>query len=202
MADPLGILLFAAGVSRRMRGADKLLEKIDGVPLLTRSARVALETGHPVTVLLPKDSPDRAKVLHGLPLRAVTVADTEPAMSATIRAGIASLRPDAPGAMFLMADMPDLRAADLLLLIEAFVEHGAARVIRATAQDGTPGSPSVVPRRLFPMLAALTGDRGGRDVLGREKPVLVPLPGRRALTDLDTPEDWAAWQAERGGGAS
>jgi molybdenum cofactor cytidylyltransferase len=46
----------------------------------------------------------------------------------------------------------------------------------------------------------LTGDTGAREVLKRhsDRVHLVPLKGDRALTDLDTPEDWAAWRA-RGG---
>ncbi|MGB3754105.1 MAG: hypothetical protein WA954_09435, partial [Parerythrobacter sp.] len=67
--------------------------------------------------------------------------------------------------------------------------------VQATAADLTPGQPVIFPRRLFPALAELQGDVGGRAVLTREVVVTVPLAGRRALVDLDTPEEWAAWRA-------
>mgnify|MGYP006184317219 CR=1 FL=1 len=40
-------------------------------------------------------------------------------------------------------------------------------------------------------------DEGARSVLVRHRARLrlVPLPGHHATTDLDTPEDWAAWRA-------
>jgi molybdenum cofactor cytidylyltransferase len=45
----------------------------------------------------------------------------------------------------------------------------------------------------------LQGDSGGREVMaqaqGRILP--VPLPADHARRDLDTPEDWAAWRAEK-----
>jgi CTP:molybdopterin cytidylyltransferase MocA len=43
----------------------------------------------------------------------------------------------------------------------------------------------------------LNGDRGARIVLEGETVRVLPLPGRRAVTDLDTPEDWEAWRAGR-----
>ncbi|NBR54129.1 MAG: nucleotidyltransferase family protein, partial [Rhodobacteraceae bacterium] len=41
------ILILAAGKSSRMRGRDKHLEEIDGVPLLRRLALAALALGEP-----------------------------------------------------------------------------------------------------------------------------------------------------------
>jgi molybdenum cofactor cytidylyltransferase len=46
-------------------------------------------------------------------------------------------------------------------------------------------------------LARIEGDEGGRSVLKGQQITLVPCPDARALIDLDTPEDWAAWRAER-----
>ena len=190
----LDILVFAAGASRRMLGADKLMQSVGERPLLVHVAQQALKTGHPVTVLLAPDRANRIAALDKLDLGRVLVADAAQGMSASIRAGINALPDRAIGAMFLMADMPDLRSEDLSQLIKFFVDAGGDRVIRATAEDGTPGSPAIVPRRLFAAFKDLSGDQGGREVMRGENPVMVPLPGRRALTDLDTPEDWAAWR--------
>jgi CTP:molybdopterin cytidylyltransferase MocA len=82
-----------------------------------------------------------------------------------------------------------------MALIGAFEGAGGDTVVRAASEDGQPGQPVVFPARLRPDLLALTGDAGGRDILRREEVMLVPLPGRRALTDLDTPEDFAAWRS-------
>ena len=46
-------------------------------------------------------------------------------------------------------------------------------------------------------LMTLKGDEGAKSVIVRHRARLrlVPLPARHATTDLDTPEDWAAWRA-------
>ena len=60
-----------------------------------------------------------------------------------------------------------------------------------------PGHPVLFGRRFFEALAGLTGDRGAREALREAGDFVteVPTAGQRALVDLDTPEDWAAWHA-------
>jgi len=191
------ILLLAAGASSRMRGADKLMEPVEGVPLLLRQARVALGTGVSVIVTLPVDRPARAAVLAGLDLVTVPVPDSALGLSASIRAGVraAGARP----VLVLLADLPEITTDDLLLLL---ARQAAAPdlILRATAADGTPGHPVLFPAWALPGLAALSGDRGARDLLReyRDRTEFITLPARHAVTDLDTPEDWAAWRAGRG----
>ena len=45
VSQDLPILILAAGQSSRMRGRDKLLEEIDGVPLLRRQVDMARAAG-------------------------------------------------------------------------------------------------------------------------------------------------------------
>lgn len=193
---PPALLLLAAGSSSRMRGADKLLEPVDGVPLLVRQARVALATGVPVIVTLPVDRPLRHAALAGLDLMTVPVPDAALGLSASIRAGVkaAGARP----VLVLLADLPEITTDDLSLLL---ARHALAPglILRATAADGTPGHPVLFPDWALPGLAALTGDSGARDLLQqhRDRTELIALPARHAVTDLDTPEDWAAWRAAR-----
>lgn len=178
-----------------MRGADKLMEDVGGEPLLRRSARAALATGLSVIVALRPDRPEREAALEGLAVARVVVPDADRGMSASLRAAVAASPAGAPLAV-LLGDMPEIRTDDLMALIRAFEAAGGDTVVRAASEEGQPGQPVIFPARLRPDLLALTGDAGGRDILRREKVMLVPLPGRRALTDLDTPEDFAAWRSE------
>lgn len=197
MEDVL-ILIPAAGASARMRGADKLLEPVGGESALHRAARVARSTGAKVVVTLPDGGPHaapRRAELGGLDIRALPVRDAHEGMAASLRAGTAAAG-SAMGLMVVLPDMPDVTADDLRALISAF-SVAPTRVVRAAAADGRPGHPVIFPRRLFAELSVVTGDVGGRRVLEGEAVTLVPLPGTRAVTDLDTPEDWAAWRAGR-----
>jgi molybdenum cofactor cytidylyltransferase len=191
------ILILAAGSSSRMRGGDKLLEQVDGQPQLARILQAALQTGLPVTVALPPDRPDRAAVIAGLPARQTTVPDPAQGMAASLTAGLASL-PATAGVMLLLADLPEITAADLITLRDAWAQEPEA-ILRGAAADGTPGHPVCFPPDLRDDLMTLKGDEGARAVLVRHRARLrlIPLPDRHATTDLDTPEDWAAWRAER-----
>ncbi len=194
MGAPVAVLLLAAGRSARMGGRDKLLEEIDGQPLLRRMARRALECGAPLFVTLPAGDRKRAGAICDLPVQVVPVADPAEGMAAALRAGIAALPPRTEGALIMLADMPEIATGDLRRLLAAFAGAGGRRIVRACGPDGTPGNPVVLPARLFAALGQLRGDCGARGLVHAEEVIAVPLPVGHATTDLDTPEDWAAWR--------
>ena len=135
--------------------------------------------------------PERRAALDGLMVRVLAVPDAALGMSASFRA-MADIQ---SAVMVLPADMPDLTAADLASMITAF--RSAPDQILRGSSNGTPGHPVVWPAVLVPGFAQLQGDEGARALL-RQHPVhLHPLPDANALTDLDTPEDWAAWRARQ-----
>jgi CTP:molybdopterin cytidylyltransferase MocA len=188
------LVLLAAGRATRMRGADKMLEPVPTAfgdrPLLEVMARRCLRAG-PTRVVIGPGQPARAALLEGLDVT-VCEAPEGVGMAASIVAGVAGLD---TAVLLVLADMPDVTAADLHLMM-ALGTKAPDAILRAAGEDGRPGHPVLFPADLLPELAALTGDTGARSVLARHGPRvhLVPLSGARALTDLDTPEAWAAWR--------
>jgi CTP:molybdopterin cytidylyltransferase MocA len=189
----VAVLLPAAGASRRMRGRDKLLEVVRGRALLRERAEAALTISADVLVTLPPGGGPRAAVLDGLPVARREVAQAAEGMAASLRAGAAWAQGRrATALMVLLPDMPDLRSEDLKSVLQAYDEN---TILRATSEDGRPGHPVIFPATLLPEMAALSGDEGARALLSRHPVTLCPLQGERAITDLDTPEEWAAWRA-------
>lgn len=188
----LTILLLAAGSSSRMRGGDKLMELVDGERLIATMARRALRVA-PTIITLPALDHPRARPIGYRGATLVPVPDAGDGMSASIRAGVAAL-PDASAVMILPADMPEITSDDLNTMAKAFTRT-PDRIIRATAQDGTPGHPVIFPAPMIPDLMQLSGDEGARSLLSAADVNTVPLPANHATTDLDTPEAWAAWRA-------
>jgi CTP:molybdopterin cytidylyltransferase MocA len=198
MVPTVQILIPAAGASTRMRGADKLLQPVEGRPILRHVAEVALATGSPVAVTLPPDASARQSALEGLPLRLIAVPDASDGMSRSLVRGLQALAGAGPedGLMILPADMPGFTTAALSDLIAAF-RTDPSRILRGGTGDSQPGHPAIFPRDLWPGLASVTGDEGGRSVI-RQNPArvrVIALPGTMATLDLDTPEDWAAWRS-------
>lgn len=192
------ILILAAGSSSRMRGADKLVQPVDGKCILRRVAEVALATGAPVAVTLPVSAPAREAALSGLSVERVGVPDAGLGMSRSIVRGVAAILARNPGPrdgiMVLPADMPGFTVRALGDLIARFADDPVC-IWRGADDQGQEGHPTIFPRDLWPDLAAVTGDEGGRAVIKahRNRVRLMPLPGQMATLDLDTPEDWAAY---------
>lgn len=190
----LAILILAAGASRRM-GRDKLIEPIDGQPLLRRTANRAIAAGvGPVHVALPPAPHPRWDTIYGLDVTPTAVANADEGMNASLRAGVSAL-PDCAGVLLMLADLPDLTPDDLRAVAARFSE--THEVTRGATEDGKPGHPVVFPAALFPDLLQLSGDSGAQSIVQANPHHLVSLPGENARTDLDTPNAWAAWRAKQ-----
>lgn len=194
------IIILAAGASRRMRGRDKLLEDVDGLPLLRRQAMMAraVTTGV-VLVALPASPHPRYDALAGLEVLALPVENAAEGMNASLSAAIQALPSDAACVMILLADLPDLTEDDIRSVAFIVDLKGKNKIWRGATHDGAPGHPIVFKADLFAELTALRGDSGGREVVAAhlDQTQLVPLPGNRARNDLDTPEQWDVWRNTR-----
>jgi molybdenum cofactor cytidylyltransferase len=121
-------------------------------------------------------------------LRVVHAADHGVGMSATLRAGIASLPPDAAGAFVFLGDMPAVAPATLAPLVEALTTGARAA---APIHAGRRGHPVLFSASLFEALRRLSGDEGARAVLsglGHDL-ALIACDDPGVLIDIDRPED-------------
>ena len=193
------ILILAAGQSSRMRGADKLLQDIDGAPLLAHVVARAAATGHPVFTAMPGPQHPRYQVMRDLPAACYDIPDAVEGMSGTLRGAIGRL-PPCEAFMLLLADLPEIETTDIEAVFAARLARPEYLIWRGATQDSKPGHPILFDASLRPDFAKLTGDSGGEAVVKAhvDDTCLVTLPGNRARLDLDTPEDWAEWRAATG----
>ncbi|MGI9389817.1 MAG: nucleotidyltransferase family protein [Boseongicola sp.] len=189
------IVIPAAGASSRMCGRDKLLEIVDGIPLLCRQTNVALATGLDVLVLLrPSDTERRNSLPSDPKLQVSSVPDAEEGIAATLRSA-ATAANDKP-LMILLPDVPGITTADVQKILTAFNRHGGTKIVRASDPDSHPGTPICLPANVLAKFSVLKGDEGGRKLLLEEDVELVRFDTNRATRDLNTPEDWKTWRAE------
>src|SRR5262249_58119731 len=102
---------------------------------------------------------------------------------------IAAEAAEAAGAIMCLRDMPQVDAGLIDRLIAAFDPDRGALIAMPTV-EGKRGNPVLWSRRFFPDLMGIEGDVGARHFIGRygEAVVEVPLEGKAALVDVDTPE--------------
>jgi molybdenum cofactor cytidylyltransferase len=191
-------IVLAAGRSTRMGGANKLTAEIGGTPLVRTVTEQALASrARPVIVVTGHQQQAVTAALSGLPVQFVHNPGYEQGLSTSLKAGIAAVPSDVDGAVICLGDMPQVSAALIDRLIEAFdPERGA--LIAVPTVDGKRGNPVIWSRRFFPDLSTLEGDVGARHLIGTyvDGVVEVPVTGPGAVLDIDTPDALAAAQAE------
>jgi molybdenum cofactor cytidylyltransferase len=191
-------VVLAAGRSTRMGGPNKLLADIARRPLVRIAAEEALASrAKPVIVVTGHQREQVEKALAGLPVELVHNPDFADGLGTSVRAGIAAVPADADGAIVCLGDMPQVDASLIDRLIAAFDPDQGALVVMPTF-EGRRGNPVLWSRRFFPDLTAIEGDVGARHLIGRysEAVVEVPLEGKAALVDVDTPEALVGVRAE------
>lgn len=190
------ILILAGGSSSRMGSRQKLLEPVQGQPLLRLQAWRALKASRDVTVLIRPGQPALKRAVAGLPVKLLTAPEAFEGMGGSIRAGTrAQLRSKC--FLMMLADLVEIEASDMRTVINARARRNGPWIWRGATKDGRPGHPILFERGIYGELLNLRGDNGGRGIIDAhaDKVMLITLPGQRALTDLDTPEEWAAWRA-------
>ena len=201
-AEPAGRrvagIVLAAGRSTRMGGPNKLLAELGGKPLVRIAVEQALASrARPVVVVTGHQRGEVEAALKGLPVAFAHNPDFAEGLSGSLKVGIAALPAEVDGAIVCLGDMPQVDAALIDRLIAGFdPEKGALVVVPTIA--GKRGNPVVWSRRFFGDLAQLEGDVGARHLIGSypEAVVEVPVTGRGALIDVDTPDALRAVRAE------
>ena len=193
-ADPaaFGLVVLAAGRASRMGegGPHKLLAEFEGEPLVRRSVRQAIEADlGPVTVITGHRSPEVSDALAGLAADVVENSDFASGMASSLKVGLARVEVlGLPGMMVLLADMPNVSAADITALARAYRKAGGKAIVRAVA-DGQRGNPVILPAATFEALKTLEGDIGARPVIESSGLAVIDVEiGAAARLDVDTPE--------------
>jgi molybdenum cofactor cytidylyltransferase len=181
-----------------MGGPNKLLAGIARRPLIRIAVEAAVKSrAAPVIVVAGHERQHIEEVLSGLPVQLVQNPDFADGLGTSLKAGIAAVPADADGAVVCLGDMPQVDAALIDRLIAAFDPDRGALVVVPTF-EGKRGNPVLWSRRFFPDLMAIEGDVGARHLIGRYREAVleVPVAGKAALTDIDTPEALIGVKAE------
>ncbi|MDO8396674.1 MAG: molybdopterin-binding/glycosyltransferase family 2 protein [Bradyrhizobium sp.] len=191
-------VILAAGRSTRMGGPNKLLAELGGKTLVRTVTEQALASkASSVVVVTGHQAGQVEQALSGLNVTFARNPDFAGGLASSVKAGIAAVPGDADGAVICLGDMP-LISADLIdRLIETFAPDRGS-LIAVPVSDGRRGNPVLWSRRFFNELMTLDGDIGARHLIAKhgEAVAEVPVEGRGAFLDIDTPQ--ALEEAQRG----
>ena len=189
IAGPVAAVILAAGQSRRMGSANKLLATFDGEPLVRRTVQAAIASKADPVIVVTGHMADRVKAaLAGLDIEISHNPDYAEGLATSLHAGLAAVPATASGALVMLADMPDVSGSVIDKLIAAFVPSDGRMIVLPTAA-GKRGNPVLWSRVYFPELMALTGDTGARHLLAEHDDAVTSVEiGPAVAVDVDTPE--------------
>jgi len=185
----IAAILLAAGKSSRM-GSNKMLEAIDGQPMVARTAQRLLSShARPVVAVLGNEADAVDDALSKLPVERVRNPDYAAGLATSLKRGLASLPDEVDGAVICLGDMPLITGRDLDRLIAAF-NPLEGRAIVVPTRRGQRGNPVVWSRQFFSEMMALSGDSGARRLIDEHADLVaeVEMDSDSVLTDIDTPE--------------
>ncbi|HTV90355.1 MAG TPA: molybdopterin-binding/glycosyltransferase family 2 protein [Stellaceae bacterium] len=190
----IAALLLAAGRSSRMGGPNKLLEPLDGTPMVARTARRLLSSrARPIVAVLGNDAERVDAALGRLPVERVRNPAFADGLSTSLKCGLAALPADIDGVVVCLGDMPLIAGRDIDRLIAAF-NPLEGRAIIVPMRRGKRGNPVLWAQRFLPEMAELAGDVGARHLIGEHAELVyeVEMDSDGVLVDIDTPDALAA----------
>ena len=194
----IAAVVLAAGRSRRMSGPNKLLMRVDGLPLVRRTVEAALGAGlDPIAVVTGHMDDAVRSALDGLDVETVHNPDYADGLSTSLRAGLGAVD-GADAALVVLGDMPGVDD-DLLRRLAAAYDPGNGRRIVVPTHKHKRGNPILWDGAFFPAMRALKGDVGAKALMADnpEAVVEVEVETDAPLLDLDTRAAWDAY-LERG----
>ena len=185
-------VLLAAGHSTRMGQKNKLLLKINGIPLVRRSAINILNSNVvSLTVVTGFDEDKIVDALSGLNVNFVKNVNFREGLSSSLKAGLANITPSPSAVIICLADMPKIQPEHINRLIENFDPLKGWEICIPTS-NGKRGNPVLIGSRFFPHIFETSGDFGAKDVMKQhpDKIVEVEIGTSDIHFDIDTQDEY------------
>lgn len=189
-----GVVL-AAGKSGRFGPQNKLLAKLNGLPLIFHSLRALINSkADPVYLVVGYEKDMILDALGGLKdnekLKIIENKDWESGKASSVRLAIESFSEKAEAALFLPGDMPLMTNALINRVIDRYAEK---EKLCFPVLKGEKGHPVIWPKKLWSKISELEGDETGMDLAKQnwDEAEKVKLSAReeRTQSDINTIKD-------------
>lgn len=190
--QPVGAIVLAAGMSRRMGRPKLLLPWADGRTILEHLImQLLLARVHHITVVTGHCAVETGRIARKYDVRVVhNPRHATGEMLSSLQAGLASLPPQIGGALVLPGDQPRITPRVINQVLMGWAE-GRGRIV-APVHAGRRGHPVLFERRFWHEILELPAGHAPREILRRRRAelALVEVANDCVLSDVDTPADY------------
>jgi len=196
----IGAVVLAAGMARRMGTMKVLLAWQDGQTILEQViAQLQVAAVDPVIVVTGNRASEVSVLARAQGATAVLNPDYERGeMLSSLKVGLQAMPEAVEAALVVLGDQPRIQAQMIVEIVVAYAE-GRGRIV-APSFAMRRGHPLLIDRSLWAELAALPTMGAPRDVINRhaDEIAYVLAADDSVLSDVDTPEQYAAERAKAG----
>lgn len=183
----IAAVILAAGGSSRF-GKTKQILPWGSANVINASIRAALLAEFdPIVVVLGADAERIRSTIEISAIQVVINEDWRTGQSSSLRAGIESLPADIDGAIFLLADQPQI---NVHLLDEIVKYANLGNEVVAPLIDGRRANPVYFSQANFDALKQVSGDQGGRGLMRDMNVKYVEWLDEMQGRDIDLPDDY------------
>lgn len=191
LPESIGVVLLAAGASRRL-GRPKQLLDFNGRPLLQHAIDVvnSLEVNKRLLILGSNAKQIQQAIDPGF-MEIIRNDQWEEGMASSIRLGLSVLlerNQNTQHALFLLSDQPYLSTEVLQQLVAGQARD--KRSITACRYQDELGVPMILSHHFFNELQQLQGDHGAKKLVMQHQGVVHQVPFEKGAIDIDTDEDY------------
>lgn len=192
------MIVLAAGKSSRY-GNNKLLEELDGGKMFEHTLRKMRAFPLCTQVMVTRfEEIEKKAEDQGM----LVVENNQPdlGIAHSLKLGLRRALEENPklkGAMFIVCDQPGLTAGTFARMLD-MSKKNPGKIICA-GRNGKMGNPVLWDRKFFKELMDLSGDKGGKQIIGAHKEeVLICETKNVELQDIDEPEQLKIWEKNYG----
>jgi molybdenum cofactor cytidylyltransferase len=185
-----GAIILAAGRSSRMGGPNKLLSTLNNRPLLSHALENALTLSpENIIIITGRDALEIEKIAQQFSVKTQHNPKYQVGISTSLLCGLEVAPSEWDAAFIVLGDMPRI-APDIFKSLKSTLESHPEIDAVYPIYDGQQGHPVLWRRRAWHLLAAQSGDAGGKAILNNlgSRALGIEVDSSGVLLDIDTPE--------------
>jgi molybdenum cofactor cytidylyltransferase len=196
----ISTILLAAGQSSRMKGENKLIKEIDGIPLIKYAVKNILTSAVDEIVIVLGHEKDLIKSIIGIDkkIKFTYNKDFKKGISSSIKTGLKNISKKSEAFFISLGDMPNVNQNIYNKLIKSRFKYNKKlkpqhkKEIIIPTFEGKNGNPVLFSKFMKDKIMLVKNDLGASEIikLNKEKILNVPFNNDAIFLDFDTPDSF------------